>query len=677
MLRLAPRTVASASFALALAACAPAAPAGSAPRPSGPVDPDAPALLLRLEDRREYDAAVLEAAAASASADARRRAALAAGRIGDRRATPLLSRLLADPDTAVAASAAFALGELGDTAAVPALVPYVSVDRMASAPAVVGEAALALGKMPTAAGRAAVEGFLRSAPQAGRGVERAVGQALLAVWRFPRPAEVAPILPWLASPDAELRWRAAYALSRRPHPQGTEALFARAADTDALVRSFAMRALTAPLADSSSVTAARALPAVLAGTRDPDHAVSVSAARTLGSYAAPESIRRLEELLAGEDAYLAIPAAESLGRLAARAAGSAGALRAVAADTAKPIALRTAAVAALAEVAPGQTRPAAQAMVRERDWRARAAAVRAFARIGAEDQVIALAQDPDARVAAAAIEGAAADTTGIYRSLIHQALGHPDVMVRTNALGALARAADPARAGLVLLAFQRAQRDTLNDAALAALDALRPLRPKLAELPRAFFESFPRSGDYLVRQRVAEVFGDTAAVAWGPPLPIDTGRELADYRRLVSSRASRRAVIETNRGEIEVELFAADAPLTVENFLSLAGKGFFDAQQWPRVVPNFVIQGGDPRGDTSGGPGYAIRDEINRHPYLRGTLGMALSGPDTGGSQWFVTHSPQPHLDGGYTVFGRVTRGMEVADRILPGDTIARIREVR
>ena len=136
-------------------------------------------------------------------------------------------------------------------------------------------------------------------------------------------------------------------------------------------------------------------------------------------------------------------------------------------------------------------------------------------------------------------------------------------------------------------------------------------------------------------------------------------------------------MIETNRGRIEVELFADDAPLTVRSFLELAERGFFDGQEWPRVVPNFVIQGGDPRGDTSGGPGYSIRDEINRHTYLRGTLGMALSGPDTGGSQWFITHSPQPHLDGTYTVFGRVVRGMEVADDILPGDRIIRIREVR
>jgi cyclophilin family peptidyl-prolyl cis-trans isomerase len=95
------------------------------------------------------------------------------------------------------------------------------------------------------------------------------------------------------------------------------------------------------------------------------------------------------------------------------------------------------------------------------------------------------------------------------------------------------------------------------------------------------------------------------------------------------------------------------------------------------VVPNFVIQDGDPRGDGSGGPGYAIRDEINPLRYLRGTLGMALSGPDTGGSQYFITHSPQPHLDGGYTVFGRVTADMDAVDRVTQEDPITFIRAVR
>jgi cyclophilin family peptidyl-prolyl cis-trans isomerase len=91
------------------------------------------------------------------------------------------------------------------------------------------------------------------------------------------------------------------------------------------------------------------------------------------------------------------------------------------------------------------------------------------------------------------------------------------------------------------------------------------------------------------------------------------------------------------------------------------------------VVPNFVVQAGDPRGDQNGGPGYQIRCEINEVPYERAAVGMALSGKDTGGSQWFVTHSPQPHLDGGYTVFGRVVRGMDVVDNIARGDVIRRV----
>ena len=96
-----------------------------------------------------------------------------------------------------------------------------------------------------------------------------------------------------------------------------------------------------------------------------------------------------------------------------------------------------------------------------------------------------------------------------------------------------------------------------------------------------------------------------------------------------------------------------DAPLTVDNFIKLARSGYFNGVLVHRVVPNFVMQDGDPRGDGNGGPGWSIRCEINMVPYDRGAVGMALSGKDTGGSQWFVTHSPQPHLDGGYTVFGR------------------------
>jgi len=134
------------------------------------------------------------------------------------------------------------------------------------------------------------------------------------------------------------------------------------------------------------------------------------------------------------------------------------------------------------------------------------------------------------------------------------------------------------------------------------------------------------------------------------------------------------AILETTRGTIEIELFRQDAPFTVANFITLARHGFFDGHTFMRVVPYFVIQGGDPRDDQEGGPGYSIRCEINMRPFERGSVGMALSGKDTGGSQFFITLSPQPHLDGGYTCFGRVISGMPAAEHMIAGDRILRVR---
>ena len=121
----------------------------------------------------------------------------------------------------------------------------------------------------------------------------------------------------------------------------------------------------------------------------------------------------------------------------------------------------------------------------------------------------------------------------------------------------------------------------------------------------------------------------------------------------------------TSEGTLELELFDADAPKTVENFTKLARDGFYDGLVFHRVIPDFMIQGGCPRGDGTGGPGYSFEDEFNDHPVARGYLAMANSGPDTNGSQFFiVTTDEAPWLDGKHTVFGRVMSGQDVADRI-------------
>ncbi|OED30826.1 peptidylprolyl isomerase [Methanosphaera sp. WGK6] len=140
----------------------------------------------------------------------------------------------------------------------------------------------------------------------------------------------------------------------------------------------------------------------------------------------------------------------------------------------------------------------------------------------------------------------------------------------------------------------------------------------------------------------------------------------------------KKAVIKTDKGDITIELFPNEAPGTVKNFEELANKGFYDGLTFHRVIPDFVIQGGCPNGNGTGGPGYTIKCETEGNPHRHGTgaLSMAHAGKDTGGSQFFITHSPQPHLDGVHTVFGQVIEGMEVVYEIRQGDVINTITVV-
>jgi cyclophilin family peptidyl-prolyl cis-trans isomerase len=134
---------------------------------------------------------------------------------------------------------------------------------------------------------------------------------------------------------------------------------------------------------------------------------------------------------------------------------------------------------------------------------------------------------------------------------------------------------------------------------------------------------------------------------------------------------NRTAILETTKGTIKFELYETEAPITTKNFIDLTQKGFYNGLTFHRVIRSFMIQGGCPKGDGTGGPGYSIRDEF--HPKLRHTKGavsMANAGPNTGGSQFFITEAPQPHLDGKHSVFGQVTEGQNVVESIKKGDKI-------
>ncbi len=183
-----------------------------------------------------------------------------------------------------------------------------------------------------------------------------------------------------------------------------------------------------------------------------------------------------------------------------------------------------------------------------------------------------------------------------------------------------------------------------------------------------------------VRARAALALGERGAPAPDPG-PEAVLRPALDYREAMAPYAPRagvplytpRAFVRTRHGTIEIHLDVVEAPLTSASFVDLARAGFYDGLVFHRVEPGFVVQGGCPRGDGNGGPGYTLRCEITRRPYGRGAVGMALSGKDTGGSQFFVTLGPQPHLDGGYTLFGQVVAGMDAVDRLRPGDVIERV----
>ena len=140
----------------------------------------------------------------------------------------------------------------------------------------------------------------------------------------------------------------------------------------------------------------------------------------------------------------------------------------------------------------------------------------------------------------------------------------------------------------------------------------------------------------------------------------------------IDSSKSYSCALETSKGTIALDLYPEHAPKTVNNFVFLARAGFYDGISFHRVIPNFMIQGGDPTGSGSGGPGYRFEDELTNNPlsHETGSLSMANAGPDTNGSQFFITHSPQPHLDGRHTVFGKVTSGQDIVDAIGQGDTI-------
>ncbi len=598
------------------------------------------------------------------SAGLRASAVLTAGRLGARSHLAGMRHLASGADTAVAADALFGLGLLEDTSSAP-----LAITSLRRVPAVAVEGAWLLGELgePGRAGIVAALGDPAISPDARGALLRAAARL--------RPVPASAVIPLVASPDSAVAWRAAYALARGRSAAGVRALLVAATSPWSAVREQSARILAKQLAGDSLGTEARVTLDRLITDGEPR--VRMNAVRALASYGA-SAAPAVQRLLHDPDGNVRVSAAQSLGLVLG---DDATAWRdAWEADTA--LAVRT----AVAEAASrrGLLRAETALWRASGDWHQRAAAATLESR-GAAATALERARpflaDRDGRVRAAAADALSgyADSvsaSAAVRARMRTLLRDADVSVRSTALGVLASGATAEDLAAALDAYPLALGDADNDARLAfwtlADSALRRSPAGAAPNSERALASIALPTSPLERAAAARL---PRFFAWRDSLG-GTAQPLEWYQsRAREALSGARPVlrIETVRGAMELALFAGEAPMTVHNVISLARRGYFDGLYFHRVVPAFVVQAGDPRGDGNGGPGYAIRDELNRHRYLRGTLGMALSGPHTGGSQFFITHSPQPHLDGGYTVFGQLLNGGEVLDRIVQGDRIVRV----
>ena len=641
--------------------------------------------VLAAEDARDWKQDLFQRSLLAPDSVVRRVAALAAGRIGDLRATPLLLRTLDQPDSTVRVAAAFALGLLGDSAAAQPLIQRLTGLPPLDTPTAV-EAITALAKI---GGRRTAD-FFGAVLQGKVALSQAdpapaTSQILLETWRLGADAPADALLPFTSDTVQSTRWGAIYSLGRLRAPAAANQLIAALRDPDPAIRAVAVRALIRSYAEAAKLDPGTIGGMLTRAVDDADPGVRINALRSLGTYHdstfVPAIVWRVDDPVAN----VRVQAASTLGELGGSAA-TAALLRALKGKGS--FALHREALLGLARADSAKFARAAAGRQGSKDWRDRATAAEGWALAGAAGPPW-FTTDRDGRVVAAGLQAWATAVQGQDRRLIdagRSLLRHQDAGVRSIAADIVARAADPADLVALMGVYSQAGRDSFPDAAISALNALAAIgrsgSAAQARLDREFLGSVPRPADYLLR-RWAEANWTEAAARWGPAHPIETGRSLQDYRDLVrrfivapDSVARPHVFVETDqRGLLEVELFGPEAPLTVANFLRLVDRRFFDGNRWHRVVPNFVVQDGDPRGDGFGGPGGAIRDEINRIRYdIKPMLGMALSGPDTGSSQWFITLSPQPHLDGGYTLFGQAVGNVGALTRITQGDVIRTVR---
>lgn len=580
------------------------------------------------------------------------RAVQVIGRIQEPDDAPRILPLLDDPDTRVVEETFFALGQMGSEAAVPALVEVCKSGSVHDKVM----AAEALGKI---GGKDAVEALMGLLHEF-HAMARAA--AAMGLARAADEEAIPALLIATEDPDPDVAWRAIYALekveSKKVGPRIAKFL---EPDRPTVVRAYTARTL-------GKQKYGKAEDALIDALDDDDDGLVINAINALGAIESGSAVNPLGELATSHRSH-------HVRRAAASALGEIGKDKArdylIRSMLDESTGVRVASVIAMARCLGDNAGMFIDQAMTDGDPLVRAAAVEAIGeaelkkRAGAVMKIVEKNDEPRMRVAAVTALGKL-DTDEVPPFLVGL-LDDTDPVVATLAAAGIAEREYEEAVPDLVAAYRARSNADFRLQVLETLDALEVDEGPAVELIR----ECTGEPDKRLRTLAADIL--TARGLPVPPMKSDRDfyEENFDDTRMAALAppvGPVRAIISTRHGDIEIELYGDTAIQTVDNFIKLAREGFYDGLIFHRVVPNFVVQGGCPRGDGWGDPGYTIRSEFNRYNYDAGVVGIAHSGKDTGGSQFFITLSPQPHLDGRYTVFARVRRGMDAVLAVDLGD---------
>ena len=613
--------------------------------------------IVAAELARRYDAALFEAAAKADSAMVRRAAARGAGRLKTPEAVSWLATLAGDDAGPVRRAALFALGQIGDQSAFLQLRSMLANVDSNDLPT----ALIALGKTKDPRAVAELTGRLSHARN---GVRGAASIALFRLGDFSAIPEVMAAVK--GERNDEARWRHVYAAWRLMREANQkEQLRPQAEWLDWLEPSLGLQrnyeervfGLRAVMQLSGGAGLAKLM------LKDEDPRMRIEAIRALSADWTPEHAAAVAPLIADEDPLVRRMVVDHVAKEPKQAVES---LRLLETKLAPEDKLHLNVAVALAKAG---ERPK-KLYTEEAEWR-----------VGVHFNELPekAPTTHEGKVAAADVCGEESVPAERANAVLAALMEENDLAIRTTAVSSLGKRAEREKSSTLRMEYANTlaevarkspgtESDSTRAAVLSAIVKLKISHPWLREALKDTDAPIRASARKALTDLGEDVPANTQAAF--RLLDKDPSALMAAATKLRGARV----VLETTRGNIEIMLFPDEAPVHCVNFATLVMKGFYDGKSWHRVVPGFVIQGGCPRGDGWGGPGYVLPDEIGTRPYVRGTVGMPKAGDDTGGCQIFITHIPTPHLDGRYTVYGQMLSGFATLDKIRVDDLITKAR---